>query len=101
MACVTTALGGDERPGFVVGMQSQVTQSASNLVSFDDWLSDLGKTRVTGFRWRKLGLIEVFNIFGRLYVSREAIADFEEKAKRGDFAREAKTPARRGAAEVA
>ena len=82
---------------FVAGMSSQVTQSASNLVSFDDWLSDLGKTRVTGFRWRKLGLIEVVNIFGRLYVTREAIADFEEKAKRGDFARECKTPARRGA----
>ncbi len=75
--------------------------NASNLVSFDDWLSDLGKTRVTGFRWRKLGLIEVVNIFGRLYLTREAIAEFEEKAKRGDFAREAKTPARREAVEVA
>ncbi len=75
-------------------MQNIGTQSASNLVSFDDWLNDLGKTRVTGLRWRKLGLVAVVNIFGRLYLTREAIAEFEEKAMRGDFARDAKTPAR-------
>lgn len=69
---------------------------SSNLVSFDGWLSDLGKTRVTGFRWRQKGLVSTINIFGRLYISREEIGSFEEKAKRGDFSREAKTPARRG-----
>ena len=75
--------------------------TASSLRSFDDFLSDLGKTRTTGFRWRKLGLIEVVNIFGRLYVTRDAIEQFEEKAKRGDFAREVKTPTRRETAQAA
>lgn len=76
-------------------------KNTSSLRSFDDWLKSLDKTRTTGFRWRQRGLIAVVNIFGRLYVTSEAIAEFEEKAKRGDFAREVKTPARREAAEVA
>ena len=75
----------------------QETPSASNLLSFDQWLSQLNKTRVTGFRWRKAGLIETVNIFGRLYVSREAVAAFERRAMSGEFSREAKTPKRAGA----
>ena len=72
-------------------MATQETQSASNLVSYDNWLADLGKTRITGYRWRKAGLVNIVNIFGRLYVTREEIAAFEKKAMAGDFSREAKT----------
>lgn len=79
-------------------MPPTATPSASNLVSFDDWLNDLGKTRVTGFRWRQKGLVSTVNIFGRLYISREEIGSFEEKAKRGDFSREPKTPSRKNEA---
>lgn len=71
----------------------QETQ-CSNLVSFDRWLTELGKTRVTGFRWRRDGLIETKDIHGRLYVTREAIARFEARALAGEFSRPAKTPKR-------
>ena len=71
--------------------------NASNLVAFDQWLSNIGLTRTTGWRYRRKGLIQTINVHGRIYLTREAIAEFEEKAKRGDFARECKTPARRGA----
>ena len=79
-------------------MSTHETQSASSLVSYDNWLADLGKTRVTGYRLRKAGLVKIVNIFGRLYVTREEVAAFERRAMSGEFSRENKTPKR---AEVA
>jgi hypothetical protein len=39
-----------------------------------------------GFRWRKeLPWLKVINIFGRLYVSRDTIAEFERRALDGEF----------------
>ena len=76
-------------------MQLQETPSPSNLISFDSWLRGIDKTRVTGFRYRKAGLIETVNIFGRLYVTREAVAAFERRAMAGEFCRESKTPPKR------
>jgi len=73
---------------------TQCNVSAANLVSFDKWLADRGSTRVTGYRYRQRGLINAVNIFGRLYVSREEIHQFEERALRGDFARAVKIPDR-------
>jgi hypothetical protein len=70
----------------------QDTPSTSNLVAFDSYLRALNKTRVTGFRWREKGLISTVNIFGRLYVTREAIAAFEKRALAGEFSQKAKTP---------
>ena len=72
-------------------MAIHTTQNASDIVSFDEWLSEISKTRVTGFRWRKAGHIKTVNIFGRLYVTRDEIAAFEKRAINGDFSREAKT----------
>ena len=61
-------------------------QQPSNLVSFDAWLSSLAKTRTTGFRWRKeLPWLRVIRIFGRLYISRDTIAEFERRALDGEF----------------
>lgn len=64
----------------------------SSFVSFDDWLESLGKTRATGWRWRKTHpWLETTNIFGRLYISREVIGEFERRAVAGEFA-QAKQP---------
>jgi hypothetical protein len=67
-------------------MKNKVTPS-SNIVAFDDYLLSIGKTRITGFRWRKKRVIETLNIFGRIYVTREAIAEFERRALSGEFSR--------------
>lgn len=67
----------------------------SQLFSFDSWLRGRGLTRVTGYRYRKQGLIKTINIFGRLYVTRGEIKNFERRAIAGEFAKEVKTPARR------
>ncbi len=68
------------------------TTPPAQLVSFDGWLNDLGRTRVTGYRWRKLGLVKTENIFGRHYISREEIAQFERRAMAGEFAQTRATP---------
>ncbi len=77
--------------------ERQETSSASNLsdlFSFDEWLRGRSLTRTTGYRYRKQGLISTVNIFGRLYVTRQSIKDFEKRAIAGEFSKESKTPKR-------
>jgi len=75
--------------------ECDVTQSiASNLVALDRWRQELGKTGATVWRWRKKGWLEVVNIAGRVYLSRQAIAEFERRAAAGEFAKEHITPKR-------
>ncbi len=71
----------------------------SDLVTFEAWLSSINRTAVTGWRWRRLGWIEVINIAGRLYISRTAIARFEARAAAGEFSKPHKTPNRKAADE--
>ncbi len=71
----------------------------SDLVAFEAWLSSISRSSVTGYRWRKLGWIEVINIAGRLYISRAAIARFEARAAAGEFSKPHKAPNRKAADE--
>jgi hypothetical protein len=67
-----------------------------NLVSYDAWIRSLSKTRATGFRWRKLyPWLKTVNIFGKVYIARETIAEFERRALAGEFAKEHILPARK------
>ena len=72
------------------------TYTGSNLVALDLWRKQIGLTAATVWRWRRRGWIEVINIAGRLYISREAIARFEQAAAAGEFSQLHKTPSRRG-----
>ncbi len=65
---------------------------AGELLSFDTWLHSIDRTRSTGWRWRSNGTIETINVFGKLYVTRDAIAEFERRALAGDFSREVEVP---------
>ena len=71
--------------------------SPTDLLAYDAWLESIPISPTTGWRWRKLGLIETINIYGRVYVSRSAIARFEARARSGEFAKEHVTPKRSGA----
>lgn len=62
-------------------------QAPGELVSFDVWLNSINKTRTTGWRWRRDGVVRTENIFGRVYISREEIGRFEYRAKAGEFHR--------------
>lgn len=68
----------------------EITTPTPKLVSLNKWLCDLGVTSTTGWRWRKKGILQTINIYGRLYLSDEAIADFHRRAAAGDFAIETK-----------
>lgn len=62
--------------------------------SLNKWLSELGKTPITGWRWEKRGWIKTVNIAGRRYITDAAIAEFNRRAEAGEFAQEHKTPMR-------
>lgn len=62
-------------------------ETASNLVPWDRWLQSIGRTRSTGYKYRKAGIVEVVNVFGKLYIDRSEIARFETLAKAGGFKR--------------
>lgn len=71
-------------------------ETRTGLIPFDAWLGELGKTRATGWRWRKIyPWLAVVNVLGRLYITRESVAEFERRAKAGELSREPS-----GAAEV-
>jgi len=69
------------------------------MVSFDAWLNSLNRTRCTGWRWRKHGLIITQNVFGKLYITRDEIERFEARALAGDFHMDATTPVTRTAVQ--
>jgi hypothetical protein len=48
---------------------------------------DRGESNVTLWRRRKLGLIKCVNIFGKVYVDLQSLAEFDQRAARGEFAR--------------
>ncbi len=64
----------------------------SILIPFERWLEGRNLTRTTGYRYRKHGLIRVVNIFGRLYITRAEVQDFDRRAVNGDFALKAHPP---------
>ena len=64
------------------------------LVSLRKWLEEVGVTATTAWRWRQQGILQVTNIYGRLYLTEEAIAAFKQRAVAGEFSRVHKTPAK-------
>ena len=64
----------------------------SNLYPFDQWLAGRGLSRTTGYRYRRAGIIEVVEIYGRLYITKEQISRFEARAMNGEFRRRAESP---------
>ncbi|MET0502560.1 MAG: hypothetical protein ABW172_13630 [Candidatus Binatia bacterium] len=67
---------------------SHIQNTAGNLFAYDAWLRGLGRTRATGHRWRKqFPWLKTVNILGKIYISRETIAEFERRALAGEFKR--------------
>lgn len=59
----------------------------SDLLPFDEWLASLGRSKASGWRYRKKKLIPTVNLMGRIFVSRAAITEFERRALAGEFAK--------------
>lgn len=56
-------------------------------IEFVYWLAIMGKSRPTGYRWRRKGMIETVNVEGKLFVLDEEIARFWRRAQNGEFAK--------------
>jgi hypothetical protein len=63
-------------------------------MSLDKFAIDSGLCSATLWRYRKKGWLKTLNICGRQYVSRLAIAEFNMRAERGEFAKEHVSPRR-------
>ena len=74
-------------------MQAQATSNngppTSGLRSAKAVCRDRGESDVTLWRRRKLGLIKCVNIFGKVYVDLQSLAEFDRRAAAGEFARPA------------
>jgi len=57
----------------------------SGLIPLRRWLTELGVSKVTAWRWRKRGYIRLISIAGRNYIARAEIRKFEERAAAGEF----------------
>jgi hypothetical protein len=69
--------------------KSKIEPTAGDLVSFDVWLESLDRTRATGHRWRKqFPWLKTINVFGKLYIHRKTIEEFEQRASAGEFKRD-------------
>jgi hypothetical protein len=68
---------------------------ASNLLVYDRWLQEIGRTPASGWRYRRRRWISTINIAGRLYVTRDEVARFEARAAAGEFSKTLKTPNRK------
>ncbi len=67
-------------------------QASPALLDYGQWLAAMGKTPITGWRWRKRGVLKTVNIFGRVYLTQEEAERFVRRAKAGEFAQPHKTP---------
>ena len=79
-------------------MTDRVTSSGAAVISLNKWLSEVGVTPVTAWRWRKRGWLKTVNIAGRQYLTQEAIDEFRRRAVAGEFAQEHRVPVGEGVA---
>jgi hypothetical protein len=61
-------------------------------LALDVYIRQSGLSPATCWRYRKRGWLKTVNIAGRHYVTREAIAEFNERAMRGEFAGKVQNP---------
>jgi predicted DNA-binding transcriptional regulator AlpA len=77
-----------ERPFTVAGQNSE-----PELISLRRFRADLGVVPSTAWRWVQRGWLgRPVNIGGRLYLTREQIAEFKRRAEAGEFASNIKPP---------
>lgn len=58
------------------------------------WCERVGVAPVTAWRFRKRGWLKTINIAGRVYLTDEAMKEFNRRAESGEFAQAPRVPAR-------
>jgi hypothetical protein len=76
-----------------IDQNTKVPLNALPPVSMDLFLQQSGFSPATAWRYRKRGWLRTVVIAGRHYISRAAIAEFNERAARGEFSGTVQNPA--------
>jgi hypothetical protein len=79
-----------------IDQNTKVPLNALPPVSMDLFLQQSGFSPTTAWRYRKRGWLRTIVIGGRHYVTRQAIAEFNERAGCGEFAGSVQNPSRAG-----
>lgn len=72
----------------VQATQAPNQQSSSGLVSLAAYGRALNRSKATMWRYRKREWLKPVNLLGKLYLTKQAIEEFEAKVLRGDFAKD-------------
>lgn len=67
-------------------MKRNKNNDERGMMAFNKWLAEIGRTAMTGYRWRQKGVVKTENIFGRLYISADERERFNQQAEAGKFA---------------
>ncbi|HVU26849.1 MAG TPA: hypothetical protein VHG71_03840 [Verrucomicrobiae bacterium] len=73
-------------------MTSAANSESAAIISICKWREQVGVTSCTTWRWQKKGWLKTINIAGRVYLSQEAIREFQRRAEAGEFAQVHKIP---------
>jgi len=79
---------------FGVTESSEDTGIVPGLMALDKFIERIGVTRETLVKWRRHGLLDTCNIYGRLYVTTEEATRFKRRVMSGEFAKCIKRPQR-------
>jgi hypothetical protein len=75
-----------------IELESINSPRVRGLKPFNRWCGENGITRATGWRWRRDGVINTINIYGRQYVTRDEEERFLRRAAQGEFHRDPHAP---------
>lgn len=70
----------------------EITPHPQGLKPLSRWWEENGITRATAWRWRRDGLIDTINIYGRQYITHEEEERFLRRAAQGEFHRDPHAP---------
>ena len=56
-------------------------------IEFILWLTRIGKSRSTGYRWQKKQMLKTVNVEGKLFITKQQIDRFWDRAGKGEFAK--------------
>jgi hypothetical protein len=68
-------------------MQDSINEHDAGGMEFALWLSKLGLSRPTGYRYRRDGKVKTHNVEGREFILTEEIIRFWVRVKAGEFAK--------------